>query len=83
MASSTPKVSAQSIIIGVIVIAVGIWMGKEGFDAYRTGQAIHTADMKTMEWWQQIPAAGLIVLVGILMIANGLGCFKSRGDGRG
>jgi hypothetical protein len=77
-----PKISANSILIGLIVIAVGIWQGIEGIDSYRTGQPIHTADMTTMQWWQQIPVAGLMILCGVLMIANGLGWIKPRGDRR-
>jgi putative Mn2+ efflux pump MntP len=80
MAPPSPKVSKRWIPIGLIVIAVGVWMVIEGIDAYRTGQQIHTYHMQTMEWWEQISIAFVTILLGGLVVAVGVGWIKPRGD---
>jgi len=61
-------------------MATGAWQGKQGLDSYRSGEPIHTYRHTTMEWWEQIPVAGLTVLFGLLVVATGLGWMKPRGE---
>jgi putative Mn2+ efflux pump MntP len=71
--------SRKWIWIGLIVIAVGIWEIKESVDSYRTGEPIHTYRHTTMEWWEQLPVAGLTILFGGLVVGVGFGWIKPRG----
>jgi hypothetical protein len=64
----------------VIVVAIGLLQGKEGLDSYRTGEPIHTYRHRTLEWWEQLPIAGLTVLFGLLVAAVGFGWVKPRGE---
>ena len=72
--------SRKWIWIGLVVIGVGLWMGKESLDSYRTGEPIYTYRHTTMEWWEQLPIAGLTVLFGLLTVGAGLGWIKPRGE---
>jgi hypothetical protein len=66
--------------IGLIVVAVGLWEGKDGLDSYKTGEPVHGYNRVEHQWWEELGFAVLTVLFGLLVIASGLGWIKPRGD---
>ena len=74
------RASRKWIVIGLIVVAVGLAMGKEGLDSHRTGAKIYTYRHGSREWWEQTAIGGATVLFGFLVVAVGLGWVKPRGE---
>jgi hypothetical protein len=77
---ATLRASRKWIWIGLIVIAVGVWQGKEGLESYRTGKLIYTYRHTSLDWWEQIPIAAVTILFGGLVTAAGLGWIRPRGE---
>jgi len=74
------RASRRWIWIGLIVIAVGIFQGKEGLDSRRTGAPIYTYRHTKLEWWEQLGLGGLTIAFGGLVVAAGLGWIRPRGE---
>lgn len=66
------------ILSGLLLVVVGIAMGVEGVDAFRTGKRIWVLHGVAKEGWEQIAIAGFIIFLGLCLIACGLGWMKPR-----
>jgi hypothetical protein len=59
--------------IGLIVVAAGLWQGKQALESFRTGQPIHTLHYGAMEWWVEAAFSAGTVLFGLCAIGVGRG----------
>jgi hypothetical protein len=64
--------------IGFLMLAVGLYMGKQSLDSFHTGKPVYLPNSLPMHAWQAAGTAVLIVLCGSFIIAAGFGWIKSR-----
>jgi hypothetical protein len=64
--------------IGFLMVAVGLYMGKQSLDSFHTGKPVYLPNSLPMQAWQAAGTAALIVLCGGFIIAAGFGWINSR-----
>ena len=64
--------------IGFLMVAVGLYMGKQSLDSFHTGKPVYLPHSLPMEAWQAAGTAVLIILCGGFTIAAGFGWIKSN-----
>lgn len=68
----------RSIWMGLIMVAVGLYIGNEARDAFHTGKLVPMGHMVSMEAWEAAGFAALVILFGFIFMAAGFGWIKSK-----
>jgi hypothetical protein len=70
----------QYLWIGLFVVAFGVYIAKEAFDSFHTGVPVHMSNSSSMSAVEASGFSVLVILLGILFIAVGLGWNKLKGQ---
>ena len=65
--------------IGLIMVAVGIYIGKEARDSFHTGKPVPMGRMTSMSDWEAAGFSALVILFGGIFMAAGFGWIKPKG----
>ncbi|HWZ44920.1 MAG TPA: hypothetical protein VNW97_15705 [Candidatus Saccharimonadales bacterium] len=80
MDASPGRWSARKYIsMGLIMVAAGLFLGKDGLEAFRTGKPIYMPSAPAMEGWLALIYSGLTIFFGLCLVAVGMGWMKMRG----
>ncbi len=71
----------RMVLIGLAVIATGLWLGHDALQSMTTGNPIVVATDRSlnMDWWMWLGVAGVTVFVGVCAIGAGLGIIRPQG----